>query len=139
VSLFVDTSGWGYLFDTSNPDLHQRAAQIYQTAKKQNQRLFTSNYVLCELVALLNSPLRMPRAQILQLVSGIKTSNWVHVIHINERLDDLSWQLLQHRVDKQWSLVDCSSFVLMEEHRLTDALTTDHHFQQAGFQPLLSK
>jgi uncharacterized protein len=105
VSIFVDTAGWGYLFDTSNMDLHQQAALIYQTAKKQRRQLITSNYVLCELVALLHS----------------------------------SWRLLQGRIDKQWSLVDCSSFVVMQEHQVTDVLTTDHHFQQAGFQVLLSR
>ena len=40
-------------------------------------------------------------------------------------------------VDKEWSLTDCTSFVVMQEEGLTDALTTDHHFEQAGFTVLL--
>jgi predicted nucleic acid-binding protein len=39
--------------------------------------------------------------------------------------------------DKGWSLTDCSSFILMEQERLTAALTYDRHFTQAGFQILL--
>ena len=42
------------------------------------------------------------------------------------------------RKDKTWSLVDCVSFLIMEEHRITDALTPDMHFQQAGFEVMLS-
>ena len=41
------------------------------------------------------------------------------------------------RPDKQWSLTDCISFVVMEEHGITEALTADHHFEQAGFTALL--
>ncbi|HNR33138.1 MAG TPA: PIN domain-containing protein [Candidatus Hydrogenedentes bacterium] len=41
------------------------------------------------------------------------------------------------RPDKSWSLTDCISFVVMREEGLTDALTTDHHFAQAGFKALL--
>jgi predicted nucleic acid-binding protein len=39
--------------------------------------------------------------------------------------------------DKVWSLVDCSSFIVMHDRRLTEALTHDHHFEQAGFRALL--
>ncbi len=38
-----------------------------------------------------------------------------------------------HRLDKNWSLTDCISFVTMDDHGLSDALTADHHFEQAGF------
>jgi uncharacterized protein len=40
---------------------------------------------------------------------------------------------LLQRPDKEWSLTDCISFIVMEEHGLTEALTADHHFAQAGF------
>jgi uncharacterized protein len=42
------------------------------------------------------------------------------------------------RTDKDWSLTDCISFVVMEQHNVSDALTGDHHFEQAGFRALLS-
>lgn len=57
-----------------------------------------------------------------------------------EMLDDLFWRgfhLFESRPDKHWSLTDCTSFVIMEEHGMTEALTADHHFQQAGFTALL--
>jgi predicted nucleic acid-binding protein len=52
-------------------------------------------------------------------------------------LNDEAWQLLKARSDKEWSLADCSSFVVMNRRSITDALTTDRHFEQAGFQRLL--
>lgn len=45
--------------------------------------------------------------------------------------------LFAARPDKEWSLVDCISFSVMKQRRLKDALTTDHHFEQAGFRALL--
>jgi len=41
------------------------------------------------------------------------------------------------RPDKEWSLVDCASFLIMQERNLKEALAHDEHFQQAGFVPLL--
>jgi len=45
--------------------------------------------------------------------------------------------LFEQRADKAWSLTDCLSFLVMRAERLTDALTGDHHFEQAGFRALL--
>jgi predicted nucleic acid-binding protein len=46
-------------------------------------------------------------------------------------------QLYQEREDKEWGLTDCISFVVMGDETLYEALTTDEHFRQAGFRPLL--
>jgi predicted nucleic acid-binding protein len=46
-------------------------------------------------------------------------------------------ELFRTRSDKSWSLTDCLSFVVMQEEQLSDALTPDHHFRQAGFRALL--
>ena len=42
------------------------------------------------------------------------------------------------RADKEWPLTDCISFVVMQDQGLSEALTADHHFEQAGFQALLA-
>jgi uncharacterized protein len=47
-------------------------------------------------------------------------------------------QLYEQRPDKDWPLTDCISFAVMTQEKLTEALTGDHHFEQAGFMPLLA-
>lgn len=134
--LFADTSGWGYLADSSQ-SLHTLAKAIYFTALRQRRKIVTTNYIVTELVALMNSPLRIPRPIIVNFIESLKTSPYVEIIHIDHSLDGQAWQLLKNREDKDWSLVDCASFVLMKQYGITEAMTTDHHFEQAGFVRLL--
>jgi uncharacterized protein len=134
--IFADTAGWGHLVDTSQR-YHALAATIYRTARQDGQKLVTTNYILAELVALLTSPLRIPRPRQIAFITGIKTSPHVEVIHIDTTLDAQAWDLPTQRPDKTWSLVDCTSFIVMQREGLTEALTTDRHFSQAGFVPLL--
>ena len=47
------------------------------------------------------------------------------------------WELYRNRPDKAWSLTDCISFLVMQQGGLTDALTADEHFRQAGFRAVL--
>lgn len=136
LEIFVDTSGWGNLVDKNQP-YHQLMVQLYREAKQQKRRLITSNYVITEVVALLTSPLRIPRPKIISFVNSLKQSPYIDIIHIDKEKDDESWILLASREDKQWSLVDCSSFIIMKERGILEALTNDIHFEQAGFIRLL--
>jgi predicted nucleic acid-binding protein len=67
----------------------------------------------------------------------IKASPIVEVVHIDPSLDAEAWDLFQRRPDKTWSLVDCASFVVMQKRGINEALTSDVHFEQAGFVRLL--
>jgi len=134
--LFVDTAGWGHLVDPTQT-YHLLAAAIYRTARQQGQKIITTNYVIAELVALLTSPLRIPRPATIAFIEGVKTSPYVEVVHVDRWLDEEAWQLLKSRQDKEWSLVDCAGFVLMRRRGIFEALTTDHNFEQAGFVRLL--
>lgn len=88
-------------------------------------------------MALLISPLRIPRSKIIAFIVGLKTSPHVNIVHVDPTLDAQAWQLFTERLDKEWSLVDCTSFVVMQQRGLHEAFTTDHHFEQAGFVCLL--
>ena len=130
--IFVDTSGWGNLVVQSQ-EFHTKTKEIYLSAKQNNTRLTTTSYILTEITALFFSPLRVSRLKTIAFIEGIKNSSLVDIIHIDERIEQESWKLFSNRIDKDWSLVDCSSFVVMEEKKISDALTTDQHFEQAGF------
>jgi hypothetical protein len=134
--VLADTSGWAHLIDASET-YHEQAAQITNDLRRQGHRLITTNYVVTELVAVLHSPLRVPRQTAIEFVEAVKTSPGVQVIHVDEGLDSEAWELLKARPDKTWSLVDCTSFVLMRRMGILEALTADHHFEQAGFIRLL--
>ena len=135
-SLFVDTSGWASLFIHSQT-YYPQAEQYFRLALQQKQKIYTTNYVIAELVALLNSPLRISRSRVFEIVDAIKLVNYVEVVHIYEATDALAWTLCKSRRDKAWSLVDCSSFVVMQKLSIQEALTTDQHFDQASFVRLL--
>jgi predicted nucleic acid-binding protein len=134
--IFVDTSGWANLIDANQP-FHQKTAQIYLNCRSQKRQMITTNYIVTELVALLDSPLRIPRKSIIAFVNSLKKSPYLEIIHIDFKTDQEAWELLSKREDKYWSLVDCSSFIIMQKYGMTEALTSDHHFEQAGFTKLL--
>jgi len=60
------------------------------------------------------------------------------VVPLSEALFRQSFDLYRQRLDKEWGLTDCISFVVMQERGITEALTADHHFRQAGFLALLA-
>jgi uncharacterized protein len=135
-SLFIDTSGWASIFIPTETH-HAAAASHFSQAVQSRSPIITTNYVIAELVALLNSPLKVPRSQIFHHINIVRTNLNITKIHIDSNLDIAAWELCQNRHDKPWSLVDCSSFIVMQKLNIQQALTTDRHFEQAGFIRLL--
>ena len=135
-SLFIDTSGWASIIVLTEQH-HVIATQHFRQAILTQQSILTSNYIITELVALLQSPLRLPRSAIFAQVDIIRNNALVQQIHLTSELDQAAWELCKQRLDKTWSLVDCSSFILMQQLKIQTALTTDHHFEQVGFTRLL--
>lgn len=130
--LFVDTSGWGCCLSRQDP---RRPAftDFVEHVQKQGQRLVTTNYVIAELIALLSkSSFHLSRQTVILAINTIKTNPAVEIVHIDQSTDNEAWALLEKYLDKGWSLVDASSFVVMRRFGMTQALTTDHHFTQAG-------
>jgi predicted nucleic acid-binding protein len=72
-----------------------------------------------------------------QIIDTIKAAPYVQIIHLDEATDAIAWNFCKSRPDKAWSLVDCTSFMVMQQLGLQEALTTDQHFEQAGFLRLL--
>jgi predicted nucleic acid-binding protein len=134
--LFMDTAGWACWLSRREPH-HALALSLVAQTQKAGGRLLTTNYVLTELVALLTSPLHLSRPQQIQFLTALRNAPWVEVVHVDPVLDAATWSLWQSRPDKEWSLVDCASFVVMQQRRLSEAITMDHHFEQAGFVCLL--
>ena len=77
------------------------------------------------------------RQDALELLTALERDGQVEIVPLTENLYEQAFDLFRRRPDKDWGLVDCASFVVMQERSLTEALTTDEHFEQAGFRALL--
>jgi predicted nucleic acid-binding protein len=82
---------------------------------------------------LLNLPINLRLTEIVW--SQLRRFCW-KVVLLTNSLYELAFNLFKQREDKEWGLVDCISFIVMEDRGITDGLTTDIHFQQAGFRAL---
>jgi predicted nucleic acid-binding protein len=71
-------------------------------------------------------------------LADLLDSSDVTVVFVDQALHQAAVSLLQRRLDKTWSLCDAVSFVLMEQLGIAEALTTDRHFEQAGYIRLLA-
>jgi predicted nucleic acid-binding protein len=129
--MLIDTSGLLCLLDQGD-FRHHDAQAFYDTALAR----LTHSYVFAEFVALAHAR-RAPRLNALAFVADLQDDTEVEVIWVDEWLHRQALTLLQARPDKEWSLCDAVSILLMEQRRIDDALTTDHHFEQAGFNRLL--
>jgi predicted nucleic acid-binding protein len=74
----------------------------------------------------------------LGLLAELQSDPNITIIPATHDLFERGVDLYARRPDKEWTLTDCISFVVMQEHGVTESLTGDHHFQQAGFRALLA-
>ncbi|HEV7214131.1 MAG TPA: PIN domain-containing protein [Chloroflexota bacterium] len=130
--LFVDTAGWAGIA-LRNGSGYQAMEAFYRRAIATRRNLVTTNYVLSELVALLTARSRAPRRQVIAFITGIRHMPQLTLVHVDVATDADAWALLEQQDDKDWSLVDAASFVVMHQLGLQEAFTSDHHFVQAGF------
>ena len=129
--MLLDTSGLLCCFDRAEPR-GDKARLLFDTAPV----LLTHSYVLAEFMPLCDAR-RLNRARALDFAGDLLDNEDMEVIWVDEPRHRGALTLLRARPDKGYSLCDAVSFVLMREHGLTDALTTDRHFEQEGFVRLL--
>jgi hypothetical protein len=76
------------------------------------------------------------REAFLRFYDALRDEPDVKIFEADKGLFEAGLALFRNRPDKEWSLTDCISFVVMKQEELTEALTGDHHFEQAGFKAL---
>ena len=135
--IFVDTQGWAEIFH--DPALHHaQAVNLLQQARANTWMLITSNLILSELVPLLHSRnFHLTQTQILGIITQIRALPNLVVMQIDSLLDQQAWDLLYANPQQPWSHVDATSMALMRQMGITEVLTADRHFTQAGFTILL--
>jgi predicted nucleic acid-binding protein len=131
--MFIDTSGLLCCFD-GDESRHETAVQNYNAAALR----LTHNYVLAEFVALAQAR-RLPREESLAFADEILVDPEIEVVWVDSTMHKEAMQFIRSRLDKTFSLCDAVSIVLMQQRGIGEALTTDHHFDQAGFRRLLPR
>lgn len=128
---FVDTF---YDLALLNPrdESHEAAVAVGPTL---TGGLVTTHFVLAEVADALASTRERPK--FLALMRLLESEADVEIVPGGDALFRRGVAPYRSRPDKDWSLTDCTSFVVMGDRGITDALTADHHFRQAGFRTLL--
>jgi len=129
--MLLDTSGL-YCFLDAGDARHREAVSLLDSASSRE----THNYVLAELIALCGVR-GINRRVTLEFVGELMNAPDLVVGWVDEGLHRSALELLRQRPDKSYSLCDAVSFLLMRRRGITDALTTDRHFEQEGFVRLL--
>lgn len=129
-AILVDTSFYVALL--SPRDQHHAAAA--KVAGSLRRPLVVTEFVLLELANAFSAT--EARRRLPALWDFLKADPAVTIVPASSELLARGFSRFANRLDKEWSLTDCISFVVMDDRGLTEALTSDHHFEQAGFSTL---
>lgn len=130
MALFLDTS-FVIALEMARDNRHKSASRYWSGYVKAPQQLLTTDMVFAEIVTFFNA--RGLHGKAVEVGDRLLSSQLVEVVHITPELNREAWALFKRQADKAYSLADCASFVVMRRRRLTQALSFDAHFAQAGF------
>jgi predicted nucleic acid-binding protein len=130
-TVLADTSYYLALF--SPDDVHHTQAD--RLSKSLRPRIVVTDFILCEIGNALSR--RNSRRLFVELISSLRSDPDLEIVPASADLFERGFELYARRADKEWSMTDCISFVVMQQYELDEALTADHHFEQAGFTILL--
>lgn len=133
-TVFLDT-GFAIALLSPRDQYHATALNLAAEIRRQGTKVITSDAVLLEIGAALAKLAYRPAA--IKLIDGLRADPKVEIVPLDSRLFEAAYRLFRERPDKEWSLTDCVSFVIMQERRISQALAADEHFRQAGLIPLL--
>lgn len=131
--VFADAFYYIALLNPHDRD-HASASRIAGTLARP---VITTTWVLVEVADALHSPKR--RRSVHRFLEGLASQPSTQIIPADEVWYAKGLDLYGARPDKDWSLTDCISFAVMAELKLTEALTGDHHFEQAGLRALFGQ
>ncbi|MBI5676599.1 MAG: PIN domain-containing protein [Nitrospirae bacterium] len=128
--IFIDSS---YLIalEAADDQNHKKALLHWQELIMNLPMIVTTSYILNEVATFFNS--RNNHDKAVEIGNNILNSSLVKFIHIDEPLFHDGWLYFRRHKDKSYSLTDCISFIVMNQHGIKTALTFDAHFIQAGF------
>jgi uncharacterized protein len=132
--VFADAGYWIALLNPKD-SLHGKATQISETFAR--ARIVTSEMVLTEVLNAFARKGEKLRLAACALVDHIRSSPNAEVVPLTSSAFRWALERYRSRVDKTWGLTDCTSFLIMEQKGIAEALSGDRDFQQAGFIALM--
>ena len=127
---FADTSFW-IAISSKRDQYHSQAVAWHQSLVRTASRIVTTEAVLWEWLNALSDA--ATRAIAAEGYRRVHADRRIDVVPFQPGLSAAAVELYRGRAGKNWSLTDCLSFAIVDRHALTDALTTDRDFEQAGF------
>ena len=132
--VLFDTSGFFALMDTSDPAHTEATAWL--TSQRGQLQPVTTEWIVGETCTLLVARKRPHLVR--RFLDYLEQSTALLVLNPDETLLSSAKDLIRRQAEQGYSFVDCISFCVMKERRMTQAFTTDVHFRKAGFSPLLA-
>jgi len=132
--VFMDSAGFLALWDGAD-EYHASAVRLQQELSRRKRHFITSDYVVDETATLLL--VRHSHAAASDFLDTVENSEALRLEWMDSERFHVASNIFRKHDDKKWSFTDCVSFAIMRELNIKDAFTTDHHFRQAGFSPLL--
>lgn len=133
MTVFADTFA---LIAWLNPRDHAHAV-VAEYLGAFSGRIVTTEWVLMELADALSSP--ESRSTTIGFLERVRADPYFEIVGYLPSIYLAGFKLFADRPDKAWSLTDCISFSVMKDRGLSEALTADHHFEQAGFRAIFSQ
>lgn len=134
--MFLDTHGLVALL-SADDWLHEQAVSVFEEIGRLGRKVMTTDLVLAELGNGLSRS--RARSRVEQFIRSLLAGPRAVVVFADRELLTRAVDRYSRVADKQWGLVDCVSFEIMDRHDVYQAFTTDHHFEQAGFHRLLGQ
>jgi predicted nucleic acid-binding protein len=137
--VFADTGYWIALLNPED-DLHQKARQISVTLISTpivTSEIVTSEMVFTELLNAFSSNGKSYRQKAVKFIKHAFVNPEIEVILQTDTLFQNALELYDQRPDQAWSHTDCTSFQIMQQQNILEAIAYDKHFEQAGFIALL--
>jgi uncharacterized protein len=132
--VFLDTS---YVIALSAPtdQFHLQAILVADQLEINKTPIVTTQAILLEIGNALSK--QRYRLAAVALLESLENDSTVEIVSLSQSIYNSAFCLFRERTDKEWGLVDCISCIVMQEYGIIDALTSDNHFSQMGFRPLL--
>jgi len=132
--VFLDTA---FVLALASPSdqYHEKAKELSRQIKKEGIALLTTRAILIEIGDAMAGQRRRKAGTV--MLESLENDDNLEIFPSNEELYSKAFDLFASRSDQEWGMTDCISFVVMRDEKITEALTTDSHFQQAGFVALM--